>query len=155
METEVVTALIGVGGAVVGGLLNTPEFRALFKTRNGAGKDLLGEWLAEWFIDAGQPAAEAVVKDRILIRKIDGDDVTATGVSPLINEYKLTGLLSPSNVVTFHFQGTQKRTMTGVVILQLNTLRDEMKGHWHQISPEGKFVGGRTTWKKGNGPLDR
>lgn len=151
METAVLTSLIGVGGVVLGGLVNAPEFRGLFKSRISTGKDLMGEWLCEWFIDDNQPTSEPVVKDRIVINKIEGTKILATGVSPLMNEYKLTGLISLSNVVTFTFQGTQKQTLTGVIILQLNTLRDEMGGHWHQISPEGKFVGGRTVWKKGAG----
>ena len=153
METEVLVSLIGVGGIVLGGLVNSPEFRDMFKTKKTSGKDLIGEWVCDWFVDADSPATDAAVKDRIVLKKIQDSKITGTGVSPLMNEYRLTGLISLSNVVTFTFQGVQKETLTGVIILQVNTLRDEMRGHWHQISPEGRFVGGRTVWKKGTSAL--
>ena len=151
MDSSVIAAMIGVGGVVVGGLINMPEFKSLFKTSKGTGGDLRGEWLCEWFIDSKGPTAEAVVKDRIEIEKVVGGKVTATGVSPLMNEYKLAGTVSMSNVVTLTFQGTHKETLTGVIILEVNTVRDQMQGFWHQLSPDGKFVGGKTTWKRGPG----
>jgi hypothetical protein len=155
MDAAVVSALIGLGGVVAGGLMNVPEFKDLFKSSKGAGSDLRGEWLCEWFIDEQEQAVEAVVKDRIEIVKVVGGKITATGVSPLMNEYKLTGTVSMSNVVTLTFQGTHKQTLTGVIILEVNTVRDTLKGFWHQISPDGKFVGGRTTWRRGAGPIQR
>lgn len=68
-----------------------------------------------------------VVKDIIIINNVEGNQVMATGVSPLMNEYRLTGFITLSNVLTFTFQGTHKHTLSGVLILQLNTLRDELR----------------------------
>lgn len=149
MDVSIISALIGLGGVVAGGVLNAPEFRDLFKSSKGSGQDLRGEWLCEWFMDKQELAAEAVVKDRIDIKKVAGGKITATGVSPLMNEYQLTGLVTASNVVTLTFQGVHKESLTGVVILEVNTLRDTLQGFWHQISPDGIFVGGRTVWRRG------
>ena len=94
METEILVSLIGVGGIVVGGLVNSPEFREIFKSKKSSGKDLIGEWICEWFIDADSSATDAVVKDRIVLKKIEDGKILATGVSPLMNEYSLTGHIS-------------------------------------------------------------
>lgn len=166
METAVIASLVGVCGMVLGSLISTPEFRAILGRQKKAslGLDLQGQWLGEWYINDTsidnresdrkkntknqEKTQSTVVKDIIIINNVEGNQVMATGVSPLMNEYRLTGFITLSNVLTFTFQGTHKQTLSGVVILQLNTLRDELRGHWLQMSPEGKLVGGNTVWKR-------
>lgn len=148
MDSSITAALIGVAGVIAAGLITIPEFRDFFKSSKGVGQDLRGTWSCEWFIDKQEMATEAVVKDQIEIEKVLGGKIQAAGVSPLMNQYTLTGLVSASNVVTLTFQGVHKSALTGVIILRVNTVRDTMQGFWHQISPEGEFVGGRTVWRR-------
>ena len=151
MDSIVLASTIGAVGVIGGALVNVPEIKDFFRSSKGPGSDLRGKWLCEWFIDKEGSSTEAETKDRIEIGKVVGSKIAATGVSPLIGEYKLSGLVSKSNVVTLTFSDTNQETLTGVVILEINTVRDQMIGFWHQLSPDRKLVGGRTIWQRGSG----
>lgn len=148
MDTTITAALISVAGVIVAGLISVPEFRDIFKSSKGTGQDLRGSWTCEWYVDGQSLAGKPEVTDQVEIEKVVGGKIRATGVSPLMNQYKCEGVVTASNVVTLTFQGVHKASLTGVTILRVNTLRDSMDGYWHQISPDGVFVGGRTIWRR-------
>jgi len=144
MISEVVAAI--AGGVVTGGITIFGESAKTYvsskRTRN---RDLMGKWNCTWKIEGqAQP-----IKDHVMISSITDEQVIALGKNTAVGNYKLTGKLSNSYLMTFIYGGEDRRiALGGVVILELNATRDVLKGHWWQYDENRNFCGGSTVWEK-------
>jgi hypothetical protein len=144
MISEVVAAI--AGGVVTGGITIFGESAKTYvsnkRTRN---RDLLGKWNCAWKVEGhDQP-----IQDHVLISSISDEQVIAMGKNTAVGNYKLTGKLSNSYLMTFIYGGEDRRiALGGVVILELNATRDVLKGHWWQYDENRNFTGGSTVWEK-------
>lgn len=153
MNNEVIVALIGLGGALLGGIAGVfkDEIRSFFLRSDKKSHSMIGLWKCEWqtkeILDSSAQLTNPVVESEIKIKKIRGEKVSAIGNPGKQNEYKLEGTLAISNIMNFTYSGTGKTSpIRGVVILKVNTLRNEMNGHWFQLNAEGDFETGTTKW---------
>ena len=148
MSGEVVAALIGIAGTLVGGLLGAfrEDVRALFRRGREPNRDLIGTWVATWTIE--QPPAESV-KDSISISRVVGEKVEGQGVFPDLGPYLISGRLSPANLLTLTYEGIgTKRSLGGVIIVHLNASRTEMQGHWIEYAEDRSFTRGQVQMRK-------
>ena len=144
-----IVALIGFTGAVVGALINaySAELKALVLGRLNRDKDLVGNWDCTWDIDI--PERHPTIRDTVTIEKVSGETVRAVAHTPAVGKYRLVGRISQSNLLTFFYEGLDdRRPLGGVVILELNAIRNQMSGYWHEYGPDRVIIGGPTQWKK-------
>ena len=149
MSTDLVVGLIGFAGAVAGAIINaySVELKALALGRLNRDKDLVGEWDCEW--DIVVPEKKPTIQDTVTIERIYGEKVRAIAQTPRIGGYRLAGRISPSNLLTFFYEGlADLRPLGGVVILDLDAGRNKMSGHWYEYKEDRTFIGGATRWRK-------
>jgi hypothetical protein len=145
MLSEVVAAI--AGGMVTGGITIFGESaKTLVSGKRARNRDLLGKWNCVWHVEGHE---NEPIKDHVLISSIAGEEVVAFGKNTAVGNYKLTGKLSNSYLMTFIYGGEDRRiALGGVVILELNATRDVLKGHWWQYDENRNFCGGTTVWEK-------
>lgn len=149
MSIELAVALIGFAGALAGAFINaySTELKALVFGRLNRNKDLVGEWDCIWDIEI--PEKHPSIQDTVTIEKISGESVRAVAHTPAVGKYRLAGRISQSSLLTFFYEGLDdRRPLGGVIILELNAVRNEMHGYWHEYSPKRVIIGGATRWKK-------
>ena len=152
MDSSVQAAIVGAVGGVIGVVVKsfTPELKGLLLGKAKTNSDLVGTWECIWSLaqKTGEDK-ETEIQDRVKISRVRGEELWATGINTKYGDYKLTGRVSRSSLVTFHYEGVdQRQPLGGVVILKLNATRNEMTGRWYEYGKEEKIVGGRTVWKK-------
>ena len=153
MDNTAISAALGLLGVVLGGLIKTFEddIRSLLPGRSKDHKRWLGGWKCTWHT---QPATgnqpDQPIRDVVVIDKVRGEHITATGQSYGGGKYHLTGRVSPSDLVTFFYKGESEKEFLGGVIILLPTkmTRGEMTGNWWQCTEDGKFIGGSVEWEK-------
>lgn len=149
MDSAIISGLIAVAGAIVGALITVfkEDIRAVFTSASAKDERLLGVWECQWWLseDESEPPE---VEDTVEITKSSEGEVEAEGFAKeTMGKYKLYGNLSRRNILTLTFHGAEKENLTGIAILRLNALEDEMYGYWYQWSPQDDFVGGVTRWR--------
>ncbi len=145
MVSEVVAAI--AGGVVTGGVSIFGESAKIyFSGRNAHNKDLLGKWNCTWKFEGH---VEKEIKDYVMLSRVTEDQVVALGKNTAAGNYKLSGRLSNSYLLTLIYAGEDRRiALGGVVILELNPTRDVLKGHWWEYDENRNFRGGSTIWEK-------
>jgi hypothetical protein len=115
--------------------------------RKARDSDLIGHWDCKWIFSNKSPP----IKDVVMIDRTSAERIWATGRTHGVGSYRLTGRISQSYLVTFFYEGIDEthRPLGGVVILELNAIRNKLSGYWYEYSDERKFVGGKTQWMKG------
>jgi hypothetical protein len=150
LVTGLFTVAAAVAGAVAGAFGNAfaPALQDLIPGRPKPYKHLIGEWNCEWSIDVPTSKKERI-RDAVTIQSISGERVKAVGVTPSIGRYRLTGRVSPSNLLTLFYEGVgDARLLGGVVILDVDAGGKEMKGYWYEYMKDRKCLGGTTRWRK-------
>ncbi len=150
MDSTVLAALIGLGGAVAGAVIITygrDIGHAMFGSKEGD-SDLVSEWNCNWYIDTEDSGEVLGISDVVKITSVRSKRIRGVGTNPETGEYVLEGTVSQHNVITVTFQCTAMHNLTGVAILQVNVLRKEMNGQWLQFGANETFFGGRTVWSK-------
>lgn len=143
MPTEVTSALIGVAGTIIGALGGAfrDDIRSFLKRSEAPNKDLLGLWTATWTIE--RPRGRPDIKDAITVKRVLGERLEGEGIFPELGPYRVQGRLTQSNLVTLTYEGIgEKRSLGGVIILQLNASRTEMEGHWIECNEDRSFLRG-------------
>jgi hypothetical protein len=115
----------------------------------GAMADLLGRWRCAWFVgDRSKPPAG--IRDNVVLKRISGETVLASGTNPKFGNYDLLGRITPAGVLTFYYKGDMRRNFSGgVVILKVKAnSRREMDGYWYEYDADRQFYGGETSWKR-------
>lgn len=150
MDTAVLIAIIGAGGAIIGALIRAYayEWKTLLSGRAGLHSDLVGPWNCSWTVTKGAETVREIV-DVVNIARVWGETFRGGGASAQTGGYKFRGRISRSLLVTLHYEGVDSRQpLGGVVILKLNPTRRSMTGYWYQYQPDESIIGGRTTWEK-------
>lgn len=148
MRVELASALIGVGGAVAGTLITvySDELKAIFMGRLKRNRDLLGDWDCTWTVDL--PERAPPYQDIVTINKVSGEAIRGVAYTRDVGPYRLSGRASESSRVTLFYEGLEgRRPLGGVIILELNAVRDEMRELWLEHHREGGLIGGATQWK--------
>jgi hypothetical protein len=154
MADSIVTALIGLGGAIGGAVgaaligVYAEELRALLPGQFTSNRDLKGNWDCDWEVTF--PKEEHTIKDVVTIEKTTPERVSAIGHTHSQGSYHLRGQIFASNLVTFIYQGIEDRyrPFGGVVILELNAGRNRLIGYWYEYMQDRVIVGGKTVWTK-------
>lgn len=136
-----------IAGALVTALFTIfgEETKSFFLGKQGRNKDLVGKWNCSWKVEG----KGKLTKDLVKVSKIRGDRVVAIGTNNAAGDYNISGRLSPSNLLTLTYEGTDRRSpLGGVIILELNATRDLMTGYWWEYGEKREFRGGATTWEK-------
>jgi hypothetical protein len=150
MDSTVIAAIIGAGGAIVVAVVTAfaPELKILLAGKARTNSDLIGKWNCTWHVRR-ESGENNTINDVVKISKVWGENLWAPGVNTVSGDYKITGRVSRSYLVTLHYEGDGRRQpLGGVVILKLNSTRDSMNGYWYQYGLEERIVGGSTTWTK-------
>ena len=149
MELTIKVAIIGAVGAIVAAAIGAlaPEIKALLTGKVRTNSDLVGKWSCGWTVE--QKTDEPHIDDIVQVSRVWGEKLWARGVNTKYGDYKITGRVSRSLLVTLHYEGLEQRQpLGGVVIMKLNAMRNEMNGRWYEYGRDEKIVGGPTTWKK-------
>jgi hypothetical protein len=127
------------------------ELRAWVQRRPDLDR-LRGDWDCEWDVTFPRGKAETY-HDVVTFERISAEHIRATGRTPGVGSYRLSGRLSEASLVTFYYQGISdlKRTLGGVVILELNANWNTLAGYWYEYTSDRKMIGGRTRWTKATG----
>lgn len=147
MNPEVLTALIGLAGAVAGSIITafSGEIKFALQGRLRRDSDLLGDWSCKWYV----APSDFEISDRVVVEKVAGEKIIARAQNTEYGNYELVGRLSKSSLLTMHYEGKGKRQpLGGVIILTLNPTRDRLNGYWYEYGPEGDIIGGKTEWVK-------
>lgn len=145
--------ILGITGVVLTAFLTAfkDDIGLMLTGKLNANKDLEERWACTWHmrpLGAGHEPAK-VIQDIVKIDRISGDKIAATGENANAGTYRLQGRMLRSSVFTFSWTGDGARKfLGGVAVLELNTMRDTMTGHWCEVTPERQFVGGEVQWKK-------
>lgn len=149
MSTEVIAALIGIAGTILGAILGVfkDDLRAKFSSTARDNADIIGPWAATWSIDGATDPTP--IHDSIQIKRVAGESVEGEGIFPNLGPYKIIGRLSPANLLTLTYEGIgTKRSLGGVIILHLNGSRTEMDGHWVEYADNRSFTKGQVRLRK-------
>src|ERR1035441_6917046 len=84
---------------------------------SGVRADLLGIWNSTWFGDAGQKKADSLVKNRIVVSKVAGEQIFASGMNPRHGAFDLIGRVTDAGVLTFYYRTDAKKHFSGGVCL--------------------------------------
>lgn len=151
MDTDIVIALIGLVGAIAGAAITATittfghEIISVITGQRGTNKDLLGRWKCQWTTRGEKD----VIVDSVDLVKVAGERIKATANNAEYGNYVISGRVTPSGLITMHYEGQgDKRPLGGVVLLDLNASRRNAKGVWHELSASRKIVGGSTIWEK-------
>ena len=151
MDSSVQVAIVAAVGGIIGAVVKAlaPDLKVLLAGKARSNSDLIGTWDCAWFIRQTTGKEELAYDDIIKISKVWGEKLSATGVNTKYGDYKITGRVSRSSLVTLHYEGDDERqSLGGVVIMKLRATRDEMNGYWYEYGTEEKIAGGRADWKK-------
>ncbi len=150
MDSNVLSALIGVAGIILGAFVRPVREYVLFKIKI-AGKNipnLVGHWKVEWFVPDGEGGWELYSKDTIDIEKQRGFNVSGKGREDK-GTYLLTGKLSMSNILSFTYEFENPRIIsTGGGILQIDPLGKTGTGLWYGFTKQNRIEGGEVIWKR-------
>ena len=149
MSPEIVAALVGIAGTVIGALLGVfkDDLRSRFSAAAASNTDLVGAWSAMWTIDGAEAAAP--LQDSIHFKRVSGETIEGEGIFPDLGPYRVAGRLSPANLLTLTYEGIgTKRALGGVIILHLNGSRTEMDGLWIEYSDNRSFTRGSVRLRK-------
>ena len=150
MDATVTAAIVAGISGFLGVIAKTfaPEFKLLITGKAGTNSDLVGKWNCIWFVRQ-ETGEEKEITDIVSISRVRGEEVWARGINTQYGDYKITGRLSRSSLVTLHYEGVEQRQpLGGVIIVKLNATREEMNGYWYEYGRKEKIVGGPTVWKK-------
>jgi hypothetical protein len=147
MDDTVTKVIIAAVSAIAGAIAKeiAPELKPLLFGKARVNSDLTGNWKAIWVV--GEDNKE--IKDRVELFRVWGEQVWAKGINSDYGDYRISGRVSKSYVVTLKYEGVERRQpLGGVVIMKLSSMRNEMKGFWYEYGRRERIVGGPTTWTK-------
>jgi hypothetical protein len=154
MPEGILPAVIAAAGTVlaagVGAILKTfsEDLIDLFSGRLFSNRDLKGNWDCKWEVTI--PDKQKGYLDVVEFKGVSGERIRAVGTTRNFGSYKLRGRLSQASLLTFYYEGAGKksRTLGGVVILELNAVRNKLIGRWYEYTEDRKIIGGATEWTK-------
>jgi len=117
---------------------------------SGAMLDLLGRWKTTWFVGKTGEVDYHTIKDKIIVTRVIGEKIFATGVNPKFGNYELIGRITPGGVLTFYYEGDAKRHFSGGVLiikLAINS-REKMSGFWYEFDANREIYGGEVALNK-------
>jgi len=117
---------------------------------SGAMLDLLGAWKTTWFVGEPGEAGYHILRDKIIVTRVAGEKIFASGVNPKFGNYELIGRITPGGVLTFYYEGDAKRHFSGGVLiikLAINS-RERMSGFWYEFDANREIYGGEVAWNK-------
>ena len=145
MADAIILASATISAALIG--VFAPDLRLLITGRNRINADLRGKWKCLWIYENGDDYEE--INDIVILKSVRGERFTAYAQNTQYGNYRLSGRVSRSSLVTLYYEGEGPRQpIGGVVILDLSPTRDKMQGYWHELNPERQFEFGRVSWEK-------
>lgn len=155
MDGTVVAAIIAAVSTIIGAIVTAfaSEIKDLVTGNAQTNADLIGKWRCTWLLEREQgDYGKQQFEDLAKVSKAWGERISGIGVNYEYSDYKFNGRISRSSLVTLHYEGTEeKQFLGGVVIMELNAARDEMRSYWYEYGRERKIIGGSTIWKKVSG----
>jgi hypothetical protein len=152
MDSTLIAAIIGAISTVVVAIVTAfaSEIRELLTGNAQTNSDLVGKWKCTWLLDKELGDYDKQqFEDLVKISKAWGEEISGIGINNEYGDYKFNGRISRSLLVTLHYEGTEeKQFLGGVIIMELNVMRNEMRGYWYEYGRERKIIGGSTVWKK-------
>jgi hypothetical protein len=137
-SATVTAALIGVFAS---------DLRLLLSGRARINADLLGQWNCTWIYQENEDYEE--IQDVVTIIRTRGEQFTADAQNTKYGNYRISGRVSRSSLVTLFYEGEGSRQpIGGVAILELAPTRNKMQGYWHELNPERQFETGKVSWVK-------
>jgi len=149
MDSSVTTIFAAVAGAAAGAAVkaSAPYLGEVVAGKVRINSKLVGEWRCTWICPP--EAEEEKIDDRVTISKVRGERLWGLGDNTKYGGYKITGRVSPSLLVTLHYEGLNERQpLGGVVIMELYPTWDKMKGKWYEYGRKRMIIGGSTSWEK-------
>lgn len=148
MTDSLENILLALFGVLVGVLtaVFTDELKGWLGWTGYANKDLRGTWKCKWLVEFNENEPWTL-DDSVEILRAGKREILARGRIEG-HSYDLRGTFSQDNVLTLTYEIAKLQNLTGVVIVELDTLRKQFTGYWLQRSPTGHIHGGRTTWDK-------
>ena len=152
MNSTVIAAIIGAVTTVLVAIVTAfaSELKVLLAGNARINADLVGKWRCTWFLEKDQGDYDKQqFEDLAKISKVWGERILGNGVNNEYGDYKFAGRISRSSLITLHYEGAEeKQFLGGVIIMELNPTRNEMRGYWYEYGRERKIVGGTTVWQK-------
>lgn len=152
MDSTLIAAIIGAISTILVGIVTAfaSELKELLIGNARINADLIGKWRCTWLLDKDQADyGKQQFEDLAKITKVWGEKIFGNGVNNEYGDYKFNGRISRSSLITLHYEGVEeKQFLGGVIIMELNPTRDEMRGYWYEYGRERKIVGGTTVWQK-------
>lgn len=152
MDSTVIAAIIGAVTTVLVAIITAfaSELKVLLAGKAQINADLAGKWRCTWLLGKDQGDYDKQqFEDLVKISKVLGEKISGAGVNNEYGNYKFAGRISRSSLVTLHYEGVEERQfLGGVIIMELNSTRTEMRGYWYEYGRERKIVGGTTVWQK-------
>ena len=117
---------------------------------SGAMLDLLGTWKSTWFVGEAGEKDYHTIKDKIVVTRVIGEKIFASGLNSKFGNYELSGRIAPGGVLTFYYEGDAQRHFSGgVLILKLGTSsREKMNGFWYEFDADREIYGGEVALNK-------
>ena len=152
MQVEVVAAIVGAVGTIVGVVLGAfqEDIRNIFHfSASKKNEYLLGDWVCTW--DTLAPAAKPQIKDSVQITRVRGNLVKGVGKTPDIGDWDMDGRVGYLAVSLSYSGKGEKRHLVGAIVLRKDKL-NEMTGAWAQYSGSGDVISGTTVWRRAPRP---
>ena len=142
MDPTVEAKIIGAAGVIIGAIVKAfaPDLKVLLTGKARTNSDLVGTWRCTWLVRE-QTGKETKIGDIVRISRVWGEKLWARGINTEYGDYKITGRVSRSSLVTLHYEGVERRQPRGgVLIMKLNAMREEMNGYWYEYGREEKSL---------------
>lgn len=149
MQPQIVAAIIGLSGVVLGALLKAyeDEIKNLlpFRRRDSF---LRGSWQCHWTIEFPSALTSKVVDDVVRVIEVRGGKISVEGSNADAGPYKMDGKVSTFGVSLLYNNQEPKDDLVGVVLLERDKVKNRLTGYWSQISQSHGLVYGKTEWRK-------
>jgi hypothetical protein len=119
----------------------------------GPMRDLMGRWKCTWEVGERRDKDYHTIEDQIHVKRVIDEQIFADGLNPKFGNYELIGRITPGGILTFYYQGDEKRHFSGgILILKLAiNSREEMTGFWYEFDADRQIYGGKVALTKTGG----
>jgi hypothetical protein len=116
-------------------------------------RDLMGRWKCTWEVGERRDKDYHTIEDQIHVKRVIDEQIFADGLNPKFGNYELIGRITPGGILTFYYQGDEKRHFSGgILILKLAiNSREEMTGFWYEFDADRQIYGGKVALTKTGG----
>jgi hypothetical protein len=145
MQNALIIAFGTITAALIG--VFASDLRLFLSGRAKINADLLGKWNCTWIDEDNEDYEE--IQDIVTIIRTRDEQFTADAQNTKYGNYRISGRVSRSSLVTLFYEGEGSRQpIGGVAILELAPTRKKMQGYWHELNPERQFETGKVSWVK-------